>query len=184
MAFLDDLSPLPGPATANMAAKTSNATRAAAFPTDSITSRMAAIRAKKKSDQVMMIYIGGGIAAVVLLLVVVAMSMRADGDATKKKTEKEVVRFGLTDSVRHELFGKFILAVDQYGVTKDCKAEWLRLADAYKLDRRRIGDVLDEGFSRNDWDQPAPAHITNKTRGARMEWHAGRANGGDPILAF
>jgi len=184
MAFLDDLATLSGPAAERIATKTRVAMHSPDSPAASIASRLAAIRARRKSGQLMMIYVGGGIVVAVLLVVMVAMSMSSGGEERKKKSGSEVVRFGMTDSVRHQLFSKMILAVDEYGISKDCKEEWFRLADEFKLDRKNIGEVLDEGFSRNDWDQPAPAHVTSKTRGARMEWNARRANGGDPILAL
>ena len=133
----------------------------------------------------MMLYIGGGIAAVVLLIVVlvaVAMSSKGGGGGGKKQTGK--VLFGMSDSSRHQLFNEMFLAVDEYGISKECKEQWYRLADNCKLDRNNLKYILDEGFSRDDWVQPAPAHVTNKTRGTRMDWIAKRHNGGDPILAL
>jgi len=125
-----------------------------------------------------MIFIGGGIAAVVLVVLLVVVMSFGGGGGNKN------IRFGMTDSSRHRLFNELFLAVDQYGISKDCQEEWFRLADNYKLDRKYLKDILDEGFSRADWDQPAPAHVTNQTRGTRMEWIGKRRNGPDPILAL
>ncbi len=130
----------------------------------------------------MLIYIGGGVAAAILVVIVIAVAMSSGGGGGKKKDQN--VRFGLTDSNRHQLFKEMILAVDENGITKACKEEWFRLADEHRLDRKYLKDILDEGFDRKDWDQPAPAHVTNQTRGTRMEWNARRAHGGDPILAM
>ena len=185
MAFLDSLTPTPGPVAAKTTTNSSTSLWSAAGKTavsPTAASRAAASRAKKKNDQMMLIYIGGGVAAAVLVAVLIVGTMSSGGGATKKKDED--IRFGLTGTVRHQLFKELILAVDKYGISKDCKEEWFRLADDYKLDRKYIKDVLDEGFDRKDWDQPAPAHVTNKTRGVRMEWNAKRAHGGDPILAM
>ena len=131
----------------------------------------------------MLIYIGGGVAAAILvvILIVVGMSSGHGGSGGKKPAGK--ILFGMSDSGRHQLFKQMMLAVDQYGLTKACKEEWFRLADEAKLDRKHLKDILDEGFDRKDWDQPAPAHVTNQTRGVRIEWTAKRAHGGDPVLA-
>ncbi len=190
MAFFDNLASGPGRAAAKTVAKTPAAGRPGhpaghpVFRVGVAAARTAAGRAKNKSDQMMLVYIGGGVAATVLVVVLIAVAMSPKGGSGKGKKKNEVVRFGLADSTRHQLFNKMITAVDDNGITKACKEEWFRLADEYKLDRKNLKDILDEGFDRKDWDQPAPAHITNKTRGTRMEWNAQRAQGGDPILAM
>ncbi len=171
MAFLEGLS---------AAAATTKAGRPKAGRSASVAARATASRAKKKNDSMMLVYIGGGVAATVLLVVLLASAMRmADSSGPKKDPN---IRFGLPETKRRQLFKELILAVDQYGITKECKEEWLHLADEYKLDRKYVGDVLDEGFGGKDWEQPAPAHVTNATRGVRIEWTRLRTGGGDPIL--
>ena len=49
----------------------------------------------------------------------------------------------MSDSSRHELFNEMFLAVDEYGISKDCKEQWFRLADNCKLDRNNLKDILD-----------------------------------------
>ena len=186
MAFLDELTSRPGPVAAKSPTKTAAGSRPAAATRPAATqppapagSRAAASRAKKQNEQMMM-FIGGGIAAA-LLVVVLVVALSSGGGGRKKNAN---IRFGLPDSNRHQLFMKMITAVDEYGISTACKEEWLRLADEYKLDRRNLGDLLDEGFDRKDWDQPAPAHVTNQGRATRMEWIAKRHQGRDPILAL
>ena len=189
MDFLDNLGSAPGRAAAKTAAKTATPVRpASARPATgkaaaSPASRAAASRVKKIDP--MMLYIGGGVAAAVLVVIVVVcvvMSSKGGGNGGTKQAGKVI--FGMSDASRHQLFNEMFVAVDQYGISKECKEEWFRLADNYKLDRKNLKSILDEGFSRADWVQPAPSHVTNKTRGTRMEWIGQRHNGGDPILAL
>ena len=144
-------------------------------------------RVKKQADQMKTIYIGGGIAAaVVVLIIVVAVVMNGSGgDGGEKSKEVEDIRFGLNESTRIELFQKLVSAVDKRGISKSCKDEWYRLADEYKLDRKNLKDLLDEGFSfkNKKWELPE-ATSTAKNRAVRMDWIAQRRNGPDPILAF
>jgi hypothetical protein len=147
--------------------------------------RAAASRAKKQSEQMMMIYIGGGIGAALLLIVVIAIAASSGtrGPGVKKD---ENIRFGLKETERRKLFKELITAVDENGISKECKAAWYGIADKYKLSHSNIKDVLDEGFRGGDWEQPAPAHVTNQNRGIRMEWTAKRtrSGGSDPILGM
>ena len=92
-------------------------------------------RAKKRTAQPKMIYIGGGIVAAVLIVIVTAFALNGCGGDEKTK-EVEDIRFGLPEGTRIELFQKLVSAVDRYGITKNCKDDWYRLADEYKLDRR------------------------------------------------
>ena len=193
ISFLDSLTPTPGATTAKAATKTPAVgtrpatTGASASPAVSAAARAAASREKKQKDQFLLMCIGGGVAVAIMVVVMIVVAMSPGGSGGgggggKKKFEK--ILFGMSDSDRHKLFNEMFLAVDQYGITKACKEEWFRLADEHKLDRKYLKDILNEGFDRKDWDQPAPAHITNQTRGARMEWIGKRAQGGDPILAL
>jgi hypothetical protein len=181
MDFLDGLTPAPVRTASNTSPR---GLRLESSPAVSLASRMATTRARGRKNQMTVIYIGGGIAAAVLVAILIAVAMQSADRGARREKAVENIRFGLTDSNRHQLFGKLMLAVDQYRITKECKEEWFRLADEYKLDRQHIRDILDEGFSRKDWDQPAPTHVTNENRGTRMEWIAKRAHGGDPILAL
>ena len=187
MAFLDNLAPATGLVTAKTVAKTLAPARASAGgggPAASAATRVAAGRAKQKEDQTMMIYIGTGIAVTVLVVILIAAAlMKKDPTSSGGGGKKNTIRFNMTDSSRHQLFNELFTAVDQYGISKECKEEWFRLADSYKLDRKNIKDILAEGFDREDWSQPPPAHVTNKTRGTRMDWIGKRHNGSDPILA-
>ena len=154
MAFLEGFS---------AAAATTKAGRPKAGRSASVAARATASRAKKKNDSMMLVYIGGGVAATVLLVVLLASAMRmADSSGPKKDPN---IRFGLPETKRRQLFKELILAVDQYGITKECKEEWLHLADEYKLDRKYVGDVLDEGFGGKDWsNQPGPRHQRDPRR--------------------
>ncbi len=191
MDFLDSLGSSPNPAAGKTTAKNSTSTRPAtasrasiadaASPTASGASRAAASRARKKNDQRMFFYIGGGVMAAVLVVVLVAIAALSDN--VKQKNEN--IRFGLTDSIRHQLFSKMILAVDEHGISKDCKEEWFRLADEYRLDRNHVKDVLDEGFDRKDWDQPQlVVTMDQKQKHNRQEWIATRnETKRDPVMA-
>ncbi len=131
-----------------------------------------------------MIYIGGGIVAAVLIVIVTAFALNGCGGDEKTK-EVEDIRFGLPEGTRIELFQKLVSAVDRYGITKNCKDDWYRLADEYKLDRSHIKDLLDEGFSfkNSKWVLPE-ATSTAKNRAVRMDWIRQRTNGPDPVLAL
>ena len=185
MAFLDNLAPTKGSTAAKAAARTSasgrsTAGKASSSPAAAGAVRAAAGRTKEKNNQIM-IYVGGAVAAVVLVVVLAVAVMPSKGGGKRKA---ENVRFGLPESSRRQLFQELILAVDLNGISRDCKEEWFRLADKYKMDRKYLQDLLDEGFNGKDWEQPAPAHVTNKTRGIRIEWTARRGHGGDPVLAM
>jgi hypothetical protein len=188
--FLDDLGPASfgaAKSTGATAPATSGARPAARTTAPAMNSASRAVtRAKKKAAEKTMIFIGGGIAAAVLIaiLAIVIVSSQGGGAAKTKEQKPEIIRFGLADSVRHKLFKEMITAVDENGITAACKQKWYRLADEYKLDRSHLKDILDEGFLRDDWDQPAPAAITNKNRATRMEWIGQRHNGPDPVLAL
>lgn len=146
-------------------------------------SRATAGRAKKQAEQMTMIYIGGGIAAAVLLIIIVAVAINSSsGGGT---TAVEDVRFGLPEHTRIKLFQELVSAVDEYGITKECKKKWYDLADEYKLDRSNIKDLLDEGFAFKNkrWVLPE-ATSTAKNRAVRMEWVAARAHGPDPVLSM
>ena len=170
MAFFDNLTSATGPAAAKVTAKTSNPRRAAGKAAAPAAARSAASRTKKKNDQMMLVWVGGGVAAVVVFVIVLAviMSSGGGGGGTKKN---ENVHFGLGESIRRQLFKELILAVDTYGISKECKEEWFRLADKYKLERTHLQDLLDEGFSGKDWEQPAPAarDESNPRRPHRMD---------------
>jgi hypothetical protein len=143
-------------------------------------------RSKKKADQMMMIYIGGGVAAVLLIVIVAALAINGSGGGgSSKPKEPADIRFGLDEGTRIKLFQLLVTTVDERGISKSCKDEWYRLADVYKLDRKNIKDLLDEGFSfkNNKWVLPE-ATSTAKNRAVRMDWVRERTNGPDPILAL
>jgi hypothetical protein len=144
-------------------------------------------RVKKQADQMKMIYIGGGIAAALLIVIVTALAISGagGGGGNGRTKEPEDIRFGLSESTRIELFQKLVSAVDNRGISKSCKDDWLRLADEYKLDRKNLKDLLEEGFSfkNSKWVLPE-ATSTAKNRAVRMDWIAQRHNGSDPVLAF
>ena len=110
---------------------------------------------------------------------------RNGGGGGEKTEEVEDVRFGLKEGVRITLFKQLVKAVDERGISKSCKEEWYRLADAYKLDRKNIKDLLEEGFSfkNKKWELPEATSTANNLA-VRMDWISQRHNGSDPILAL
>jgi uncharacterized protein YbaR (Trm112 family) len=143
-------------------------------------------RVKKQADQKKLIGIGGGIAAAILIVIVASLAFNgAGGGGGEKAKEVEDIRFGLKESDRIQLFQRLVRAVDERGISKSCKDEWYRLADEYKLDRKNIKDLLEEGFSfkNSKWVLPE-ATSTAKNRAVRMDWIRERTNGPDPVLAL
>jgi len=180
--FFESLAPSPVPAAAKTATKTASASRpaatarptatqASAAPVDLGATRAAASRAKNKDEQ-MMIYIGGGIAAAVVVVVLIVLIVKgmpsSPPNRVVKKPKNENIRFGM----RKEFFQKLLHAVDENGVCKECRDEWVRLGreNEPKLNDSQISDVLKEGMDQG-WEQPAlPATTVQKQKTNRREW--------------
>jgi phage FluMu protein Com len=111
-------------------------------------------------------YIAGGAAAAILLIAIVVAATHATPGGRKKAG---VVKYGLSEAKRRQIFEELFRSVDQGGEEKATKNDWPKIAAGYKIDAAVLQKILDEGFDAG-WEQPGFNNYTAEMKMNRVEW--------------